>query len=395
MCIRVLLLFSLLAWSSAGIAQNLTPSDIFKLASPSIVVVRGLNTEGATVSIGSGVTIGRARIVTNCHVFTSAHSAEVDYQGRIWPAALEHVDVERDLCSFVVNGLPSPAAMIGTSEGMEIGSRVYAIGSPRGFSLTLSDGLLSGLRDLDGGAVLQITAPISPGSSGGGLFDDSGRLVGITSLFMEDSQQLNFAVPVEWINQLGARSSAAAALQARALEETEASKRLAVQQLTTWEEQMIASDPSYLSKKAELAPLVSDIGQRLPPSQWLEAVRNAYARISAISNAVSVSRIELGRAIDASNQIIRPTTTFLPHDTMYASVHTTTDYGAPVGGTLTARWTYEDYQLVDKTSRKLSFTGSGTTAFSVQKPDGWPSGEYKVEIFLNGNLARTSYLTVP
>src|SRR5690606_35603794 len=122
--------------------------------------------------------------------------------------------------------------------------------------------------------------------SGGGLFDDSGRLMGITSLFMEDSQQLEFAVPVEWINQLGARSSAAAALQARALEETEASKRLAVQQLTTWEEQMIASDLSYLSKEAELAPFVSDIGHRLPPSQRLEAVRNAYARISAISNAV-------------------------------------------------------------------------------------------------------------
>jgi tetratricopeptide (TPR) repeat protein len=67
--------------------------------------------------------------------------------------------------------------------------------------LTLSEGIISSLRPVEGGKYLQITAPLSPGSSGGGLFDEEGRLIGLPSFQLSEGQQLNFAVPVEWITE--------------------------------------------------------------------------------------------------------------------------------------------------------------------------------------------------
>jgi len=68
--------------------------------------------------------------------------------------------------------------------------------------LTLSEGIISGLREYEGGHVLQTSAAISPGSSGGGLFDAQGRLVGITTFFLSKGQNLNFALPAEWVQAL-------------------------------------------------------------------------------------------------------------------------------------------------------------------------------------------------
>ncbi len=95
--------------------------------------------------------------------------------------------------------------LIGSTKALKVGSRVYAIGTPEGLDRTLSEGIISGLRPVEGGHYLQITAPISPGSSGGGLFDEEGRLIGLTSFYMAEGQQLNFAVPVEWVDGLRTR----------------------------------------------------------------------------------------------------------------------------------------------------------------------------------------------
>jgi len=76
---------------------------------------------------------------------------------------------------------------------------VYAVGDPQGLETTLSNGIVSGFREYRGNEYIQITAPISPASSGGGLFDTQGRLIGITTMYLKDGQALNFAAPVEWI----------------------------------------------------------------------------------------------------------------------------------------------------------------------------------------------------
>lgn len=95
------------------------------------------------------------------------------------------------------------------ADAIRIGARVYAIGAPRGMELTISEGIVSSLREHAGIRFIQTTAAISPGSSGGGLFDAQARLVGITSFLLKDAQNLNFAYPAFYIRELPARSSRA------------------------------------------------------------------------------------------------------------------------------------------------------------------------------------------
>ena len=80
---------------------------------------------------------------------------------------------------------------------MEVGDTVYTVGAPEGLARTLGDGLISGLRSIEGSHYIQTTAPISHGSSGGGLFDERGNLIGITTRFIEKGQALNFAIAAE------------------------------------------------------------------------------------------------------------------------------------------------------------------------------------------------------
>jgi hypothetical protein len=116
-----------------------------------------------------------------------------------------NADGEHDLCKLRVEHLSAKAVTIRASSTVEVGERVYAVGAPEGLELSLSDGLVSGIRDLDTTRIIQTTAAISHGSSGGGLFDGHGKLVGITSFFANDGQNLNFAIPTEWIASLNSK----------------------------------------------------------------------------------------------------------------------------------------------------------------------------------------------
>jgi tetratricopeptide (TPR) repeat protein len=179
-----------------------TPSELFLAVSPSVVVVVAKDASGEPQMFGSGVVIAPGQVITNCHVVKDGVSLEVQQGGQSLSAVLTHADPDRDLCQLASPGLTAPPVNKGTVEELKVGVRVYAVGAPRGLDLTLSDGLVSGLREIGGGIVIQTTAPISPGSSGGGLFDEEGRLVGITTFFLTESQGLNFAMPVDWIATL-------------------------------------------------------------------------------------------------------------------------------------------------------------------------------------------------
>src|SRR5476649_1726632 len=97
---------------------------------------------------------------------------------------------------------------------MRPGARVYAIGAPEGLELSITEGLVSALRNIDGVRVFQSSAPISPGSSGGGLFDDQGNLIGITTFRIGEGQDLNFAVSSDNVRQLSLAEHRAPATQA-------------------------------------------------------------------------------------------------------------------------------------------------------------------------------------
>lgn len=176
-----------------------TASEVFALASPSVVVVTTANAQYQPLSQGSGVAMPGQVVATNCHVLAKAAWIVVSERDEARPASLYKVDTDRDVCLLRVPGLIAPPARLGSSASLRVGDPVYAIGTPRGLELTLSEGIVSSFRGQGRARLIQTTAPISPGSSGGGLFDAQGQLVGLPSFLLQESQQLNFAVPVEWV----------------------------------------------------------------------------------------------------------------------------------------------------------------------------------------------------
>lgn len=99
------------------------------------------------------------------------------------------------------------------------------------------------------------------------------------------------------------------------------------------------------------------------------------------SSSVTFTSVELGSTVDASNKILASGTSFAPKDTIYASVDTSGTGNA----TLAAKWTYQDGQTVHEDSKSLTESSPQTTAFMISKPSGFPAGNYKVDISLNGN----------
>ena len=186
-----------------------TPAEVFAIASPSIVIVRALDAQGKVISLGSGVVIASTQVVTNCHVTDKATRLEVKSGSDTLAASIRYTDRERDLCQLAVPGLIAPSVKIGTVKQIKIGARVVALGAPQGLELSLSDGLVSALREVGDASIIQTTAPISPGSSGGGLFDEEGRLIGITTFYLAEGQNLNFALPADWIAALPERAKTA------------------------------------------------------------------------------------------------------------------------------------------------------------------------------------------
>lgn len=203
-------------------AQELSAQEVFKRVSPSVVVIEVRDyPKGKPVRLvasGSGVVIpnrdtNETLIATNCHLTDKSDiGAFLVRHGESTGLGYMHgKDAARDLCLIgalfpadvgkdgKVAYKKLPAARVASSQWIEVGDPVYAIGAPQGLELTLSNGLVSGIRKYKDTDYIQTTAPISQGSSGGGLFDAQGRLVGITTMFLKDGQNLNFAVPAELI----------------------------------------------------------------------------------------------------------------------------------------------------------------------------------------------------
>jgi hypothetical protein len=111
----------------------------------------------------------------------------------------------------------------------------------------------------------------------------------------------------------------------------------------------------------------------------------------ATDGALRVSDVTLGRSIGGDNRVTDRATDFGARDTIYAVVETDRSAG---GGTLTARWTYQDGQVVDESTRTISGNGETVTSFHIVNPTGWPMGSYRVEVLTNGTVARTENFTV-
>ena len=179
----------------------LTPSQVFEKVKDSILVVKTLDAQGKVKVQGSGVLLPSGKIATNCHVVEGGASYLVGRGKELVRATLYAEDGDNDICLLDAKGITGEPVQLGKAAGLRVGDPVYAVGAPRGLELSLSDGIVA---QLWGGPppLIQTTAAISPGSSGGGLFDREGRFVGLTTFYLEGGQNLNFAIPVECIGEV-------------------------------------------------------------------------------------------------------------------------------------------------------------------------------------------------
>lgn len=181
-------------------AKALSGSQLFKLLAPSVFQLE-VQSAGGTAQ-GSAVAVTEDELLTNCHVLEGARRVIVKKGDAESIGTITRADPKSDRCVVSVKGrkLQPIAGVRGRAE-LEVGEPLFTLGSPSGLELTLGDGILSGLRQVKERTFVQTSAPISPGSSGGGLFDAHGNLVGITTLVLAGrerlNQSLNFAIPAE------------------------------------------------------------------------------------------------------------------------------------------------------------------------------------------------------
>ena len=185
---------------TAAAQGALRPRDIYRIDSPAVVTI------DTPTGLGSGVIIDPAGvIVSNLHVVDDSSNAVVTLaNGDSYDdVTVIDYDPRRDLVLLKVKGDGLPTVALGDSDSLVVGDEVFAIGTPKGLAQTLSAGLVSAMRDFgEGYRRIQTTTPISSGSSGGGLFDDHGRLIGITKSLYREGQNLNFAVPINHVRAM-------------------------------------------------------------------------------------------------------------------------------------------------------------------------------------------------
>jgi S1-C subfamily serine protease len=182
-----------------------SPQEVARSLFPKTVLLTMKDTSGRPLALGSGFVLKKGYIVSNCHVIEGAGSGLVKPTGDAKNYKIVGIaakDESRDLVILEVDGLTSDGVVLSTNQAPEVGETVFALGNPRGLEGTFSEGIISSLRDLDGLSLLQITAPISPGSSGGPIADEKGEVIGVAVATFTGGQNLNFAVPAKYVAQL-------------------------------------------------------------------------------------------------------------------------------------------------------------------------------------------------
>lgn len=209
-----------------------SPQDIADETLPSTVLLEMEDSNGQPLGIGSGFFVRENEVVTNFHVVEGAHKGSAKMFNQNERYTIEEytaLDVDNDLVILKINDpdnkiAGTPALSLGNSDKIHIGETIYAVGNPRGLEGTISDGIIGGIRNLDPSkgmtdARIQITAPISPGSSGGAVLNTKGEVIGVSvsvlpslksismpnpndEQYINVAQNLNFAIPSNCLARL-------------------------------------------------------------------------------------------------------------------------------------------------------------------------------------------------
>lgn len=189
-----LIFFNLSCWA-------LTPEEVYRKVKSSVYAVYVLKDPDSRVaqSYGSAVAVSGSILATNCHVALQGEDIVVRDYDKNFPAKVIYHNIDQDLCLLEVSGDNLKPVGLRSVKTVEIGEDVYAIGNPRGKEKSLSRGIISNKNEEKTGTWLQSDAAINFGSSGGGLFDAYGNLLGITTKM---SGNFSFALPSDWIIKL-------------------------------------------------------------------------------------------------------------------------------------------------------------------------------------------------
>jgi serine protease Do len=178
---------------------KLTPAEIAERATPSIVSIRTPD------GLGTGFVVREdGWIVTNLHVVASAERALVTLPDeKVFPVLeVMNASPPHDLVILRIDAQSLPVLRLGKTARLRPGEPVVAIGHPLGLSDTVSNGLLSAVRKIGDLVVLQVSAPIAPGSSGGPIFNEQGEVIGVATAILAGGQNLNLGLPADYVQAL-------------------------------------------------------------------------------------------------------------------------------------------------------------------------------------------------
>jgi S1-C subfamily serine protease len=195
------------SWVRAGCAAlaALLPATMPAQAEPSAAGIFRLQATDAQNrdTSGTAVLVARDTLVTSCHVVSNAREITIEAGNAIHPVRVLRAHRERDVCLLTAPALDAPVATLGETATLLPGAAIVAAGYSKGRPLSWSSGTIEGVYSYDGrGRVVQGSAAFEEGASGGGLFDASGRLIGILTYKARVGGPFHFSAPVEWVKDL-------------------------------------------------------------------------------------------------------------------------------------------------------------------------------------------------
>ena len=195
----------LLVYAVVSQAQAQTAQKIAKKAFRSTVLLVMEDANGQPLALGSGFFVREGEIASNLHVVEGAsrgYAKLVGQEAKLNIQGITAIDAKRDLVILKVFAKTLPVLALGDSEAAQVGEQIYAVGNPKGLEGTFSQGIISSVRNLGTDKLLQITAPISPGSSGGPVLNAKAEVIGVSVATFKGGQNLNFAIPSAYLKEL-------------------------------------------------------------------------------------------------------------------------------------------------------------------------------------------------
>ncbi|MDP3297103.1 MAG: S1C family serine protease [Thermodesulfovibrionia bacterium] len=196
----ITILFSIPLLSHAKTAREIAQNSF-----PSVVMLLMEDSNGQPLSLGSGFFVREGIVATNLHVIEGAAKGYVKIVAQKLKydiAGILGIDKEHDLVLLSIKGAKAPSLSLGDGQQVAVGDEVYAVGNPQGLEGTFSQGIISSIRQVASETILQITTPISPGSSGGPVLNVQGTVIGVAVATFKGGQNLNFAIPISYLSSL-------------------------------------------------------------------------------------------------------------------------------------------------------------------------------------------------